>query len=97
MECPIFVAEEVLERQGMLVPEGKDAQLFFAERWLEQQGIALPEGKTIQIRERDEEQDRANVLKALEEFMNPVQTPPTAEEEEQARQRYLAFLLGEDA
>jgi len=97
MECPIFVAEEVLERCGIVVPEGKSAQLFFAERWLEQQGVTLPEGKTIQVRERDEEEDRANVLKALEEFMHPVKTPPTAEEREQAKQRYLAFLLGEDA
>ena len=96
MECPIFVAEEVLEHKGMVVPEGKDAQLFFAEQWLEQQGITLPAGKTIRIRERDEEQNRAHVLKALEEFMNPVRTPPTAEEAEQAKQRYLAFLLGED-
>ena len=82
MECPIFVAEEVLEQQGVVVPEGKNAQLFFAEQWLNQEGITLPEGKTIQIKQHDKEQDRANVLKALEEFMNPVRTPPTAEERE---------------
>jgi RNA polymerase sigma factor (sigma-70 family) len=97
MECPIFVAEEVLEKQGIVVPEDKTAQLVFAEQGLKQEGITLPEGKTIQIKEPDKEEDRANVLKALEEFMNPVRTLPTAEEREQAKQRYLALLLGEDA
>jgi RNA polymerase sigma factor (sigma-70 family) len=97
MECPIFVAEEVLEQHGMVVPEGKSVQLFFAERWLEQQGITLPEGKTIQIRKPDKEKARADVLKAMEEFMNPVKMPPTAEAIEQMKQRHLAYLLGEDA
>ncbi|HEY7417178.1 MAG TPA: bifunctional nuclease domain-containing protein [Ktedonobacteraceae bacterium] len=96
MGCPIFAAEEVLEKHAIAVPEGKDAELFYTECSLKQHGITPPEGKTIPLRKRDEEQDRANVLKALEEFMNPVRTPPTAEEIEQAKQRYLASLLRED-
>lgn len=98
MECPIFVAEDILAKQGVVVPEGKTAELFFAEQWLEHEGITLPGGKTVQIN-YDKEHTRAAVLKEMEEVMNAArQEPsPTAEEQEQAKQRYLAFLMGEDA
>ena len=36
-------------------------------------------------------------MNALEEFMNQVKAPLTADEREPANLRYLAFLLGEDA
>ncbi len=98
MECPIFVAEDVLEKYGTVVPEGKTVELFFAEQWLEREGITLPEGKTVQVK-HDKEQQRTAILQEMEEFMNPAhqQTPPTTEEREQAKQRYLAFLMRENA
>lgn len=96
MERPIFVAEDILERAGTVIPEGKTAEVFFGEQWLEREGITLPEGKTIQIK-RDKEKERAHMLQTMEEMMNPAKTPPTAEEIERSKQRYLAFLMGEDA
>jgi bifunctional DNase/RNase len=96
MERPIFVAEDILEKAGTVIPEGKTAEVFFGEQWLEREGITLPEGKTIQIKQ-DKEQSQARMLKTVEEMINPAKTPPTEEEREQSRQRYLAYLLGEDA
>jgi len=98
MECPIFVAEEILETCGTVLPEGKSIDLFVAEQFLEREGIIFPEGKTVQFK-YDKEQQRTAVLKEMEEIFSSSKqkAPPTAEELEQAKQRYLAFLLGEDA
>lgn len=70
--------------------------IMVAEDVLEQHGITLSEDQAGQVRARDREQERAGVLKALEEFMQPIQTAST-EDEEQTRQSALAFLLGENA
>jgi len=96
LERPILVAEDLLARAGMVVPEGKTAELYFAERWLEREGITLPEGKTIQITHDKEQERAAQMMQSVEEILNPTRTPPTAEELEQAKQRYLAYLLGEE-
>lgn len=98
MDRPIFAAEDVLEKYGIVTPEGKTAEVFLAEQWLEREGITLPEGKAIQIN-HDKERERAAVLQEIEEFKERSRRAmtPTAEEREQAKQRYLAFLMGEDA
>jgi RNA polymerase sigma factor (sigma-70 family) len=97
MECPLFVAEDLFERVGIVLPEGKSIDLFFAEQFLEREGITLPEGKTLQFN-YDKEHQRAALLKEIEELQdkNRQKMTPTAEEREQAKQRYLAFLMGED-
>jgi hypothetical protein len=98
MECPLFVAEDLFEQLGVVLPEGKSIDLFFAEQFLEREGITLPEGKTLQFN-ADKEQQRVAVLKEIEQLKDrdkQKRTPP-AEEREQAKQRYLAFLMGEDA
>ena len=49
MECPIFVAEDILEKQGTVLPEGKTVDLWNAEQVLKREGITLTEGKTMQF------------------------------------------------
>lgn len=98
MECPLLVAEDIFEKVGIVLPEGKSIDLFFAEQFLEREAITLPEGKTLQFND-DKEHQRAAVLKEIEELKDRdrQKMTSTAEEREQAKQRYLAFLLGEDA
>lgn len=80
---------------GLAVLMGRP--IFVAEDVLARHGVVLPEGRAVQVGERDEELNRAGVLKALEEYMQGLQTALPAQGEEQARQSSLAFLLGEGA
>lgn len=98
MECPVFVAEDLFEQLGVVLPEGKSIDLFFAEQFLEREGLTLPDGKTLQFN-FDKEQQRAAILKEIEELKesNRQKKTPPAEKRERAKQRYLAFLMGEDA
>lgn len=75
-----------------------ECPLFVAEDLFERAGITFPEGKTLQFA-ADKEQQRAAVLKEIKEVNDRARRKmsPTAEEREQAKQRYLAFLMGEDA
>jgi hypothetical protein len=98
MKCPLFVAEDLFKRVGSVLPEGKSIDRFFAEQFLEREGITLPEGKTLQFN-YDKEHQRTALLKEIETLKDRdrQKMTPTTEEREQAKQRYLAFLTGEDA
>lgn len=66
--------------------------IFVAEEVLAHHGMVVPEGKTTWSREHNEAQLRASALKALEEFMKPLQTLSATTDTED-----LALLLADDA
>jgi RNA polymerase sigma factor (sigma-70 family) len=96
MSSPIYVAEELLETVGTVLPEGKTVDIFIAEEVLKGEGIVLPEGKTLRPN-YSKEKTREAILQEVEKYVNATLqvTPPTEEKREQAKQKYLAFLLGD--
>jgi len=94
MKAPVVVAEEVLERMGMHLPEGKTVELFWAEEVLKTFGLTLPEEKTLQIA-YGRQRGRDAIFKEITQLAQAIDqpAPSTSEELEQARQQVGDFQV----
>jgi bifunctional DNase/RNase len=97
LKCPLTASEELLEKIGVVLPEGQTPEQHYAEDLLKREGIALPEEKQLRLgfskapaREALVKEVRATLLGI------PLPQVPSEVEAEKAKKEYLRFLLGDD-
>lgn len=94
-DCPIVVADELLNTTGITLEEGKTPEQYYAEQLLKREKLALPEGKKLRLG-YNKTPARDAVLKEVKAALHGIPQPPTVDEYKQARHAYLAFLLGDN-
>ncbi|SRR5581483_2979867 len=93
-QCPIVVKEDVLERVGIVLPEGQTPELHYAEQLLKHERIVLTEGKKLRLG-YSKTPARDAVIREVKAALLGIPEPSGEKEFEQAKENYLAFLLGQ--
>lgn len=93
MQSPILVADDILERTGVILPEGQTPELYYANQLLKREGI--DERKKLRLG-FSKTPARDAVLKEVKATLLGIPQPTGEKELEQAKRAYLSFLLGND-
>jgi|SRR5947209_14491281 len=95
LKCPLAVSEELLEKIGVVLPEGQTPEQHYAEDLLKREGIVLPEEKQLRLG-FSKAPAREALVKEVRGTLLGIPYFPTEQEAEQTKKQYLRFLLGDD-
>jgi bifunctional DNase/RNase len=94
MKAPLFASEDLFKLVGMTLAEGETAEHVFARLVLRQEGITLAEGQRLRLG-FSKTPLRDALVKEFKAALAGKAPAFPEEDQEQRKQDYLAFILGE--